>query len=87
MSYSFNVKAATKAEAIAVVGEELDKVVQAQPIHERDRSAAAAAAEGIINALHDDPTRSLSVGVSGWISWSEGDVVTQANVSVTASLE
>jgi hypothetical protein len=84
MSYSFSVRAATKDEAIAKVGEEFEKVVNAQPIHAKDRDAVETAAENIVAVLKNDDTRDVTVSVSGSLSWTEGDQVSYANLSINA---
>lgn len=89
MSYSFSVKAATKAEAETKVRDELVKVVTSQPIHKRDCDQAFNAAETFIRLLADDDTRDVYVSVSGSLSWDLKDGVerfTGASVSVSASL-
>lgn len=89
MSYSFSVKAATKAEAKVAVAAEMDKVVQSQPTHAQDRDQAVTAASAFIDLVGDDDTKDVSVSVSGWLSWLtvDGVVTTQgASVSVSANL-
>ena len=91
MSYSFNVRAADKADACAKVTAELDKVVASQPIHEADRAQAQTAAEAF-TALLGEPgeNQEISVSVSGSISkWADGaqlQSVTGAGVSISASI-
>ena len=88
MSYSFNVKGATKAVALAAVIAELDKVVANQPIHAADRAQAQAAAEAFVGILPDaDESQEFHVSAAGWVSWTPGPTVMAANVSVTASLK
>jgi hypothetical protein len=70
MSYSFNLRAATKADAKARVAAELAKVVQGQPIHEADRAQAQAAADAFIDVLPDDPSQDVSVNMSGSVGWT-----------------
>lgn len=69
MSYSFNVKAATKAEAKAAVEAEFDKVLENQTEHERDKAAALANANAVIDLLADDDTQDIGVSCNGYISW------------------
>lgn len=73
MSYSFNVKAATKAEAKAAVEAEFDKVLDNQPEHARDKAAALANANAVIDLLADDETRDVGVSCNGYISWRVED--------------
>ena len=86
MSYSFNVKAATKAEAVTAAEQEFDKVVAGQPIHARDRKAAMTTVASVLDVLPDDDAKGVSVSVSGYVSWTEGEPFTQCSVNVGASL-
>lgn len=86
MSYSFTVRAANKSEAITKCEEEFDKVVAGQPIHAEDRNAAFYSVQKVIHVLADDPARGVNVSVSGYVSWTDGDVITQCSVNVGASL-
>ena len=80
MSYSFTVRAASKAEAIGKVTEELAKVVVNQSMHAKDKDQAKMAAVNFINLLRDDATRDVAVSVSGSISWNDGDQVNGEDV-------
>ena len=86
MSQSFNIKAATKAEVVTKIDAEFDKVIEGQSIHLKDREAATRAAKGIVEVLIEDVNRDINVSVSGYVSWSEGERITQASVSVAATL-
>lgn len=91
MSYSFSVKAPTKAEALVRVTEELAKVVTAQPVHETDRDQAQGAAELFVYLLADDDTKDVEVNVSGSLGWENTadpakPNITNASVNVTAYL-
>jgi hypothetical protein len=85
MSYSFNVRAATKDEAKDKAAAEFDKVVASQAIHARDREQALAAAGAFIDMVADDAERDLSVSVSGSLGWQgvTDQVITSAAVSVS----
>lgn len=89
MSYSFNVRAANKAEAKQKVREQFGVVLAQQPVHAAEQAQALAAADAFIDVLPDDETQDLSVSVSGYLSWS-GDaaepLLTAASVSVNAGL-
>lgn len=90
MSYSFNFRSATKADAKTRLAAEFDRVVQSQPSHAVDRAQAQAAAEAFIGLLPDDEGRDVTVSVSGSVggTWS-GDLVdpiSSVNVNVFASL-
>jgi len=90
MSYSFNVRGATKAEAMEKVVAELDKVVAAQPVHSADRAQAQAAAEAFIGLIPDsNENQEVAVTASGWVSWDlagSDTVVKAASANVSASL-
>jgi altronate dehydratase len=67
MSYSFQVKAASKVEAAKKVEEQLDLVVQSQPVHAADRQAAQDAAHAFINLLAEPAEGQLvAVNVQGY---------------------
>lgn len=88
MSYSFQVRAATKSEAKDKVAAKFKEVVAAQACHERDREPALAAANAMIDLLDDTAAedREVSVMMSGYLSgrWVVSDVssVTATSVSV-----
>ena len=86
MSYSFNVKGATKLGAAQKAVEEMNKVVSGQPIHAKDKEAVLATVENVLDVLQDDPERDVSLSVNGYVSWTEGDQITQVSVQVAASL-
>lgn len=78
MSYSFQVRGSTKAEAIEKVKAEMAKVVEVQPVHAADQAQAVAAAESFVALLPDDDARDVTVSLSGSVSssatglWSGG---------------
>lgn len=89
MSYSFSVRTKDKSSAIVAVHEELTRVVAAQPIHAKDSTEAAQAAEAMIGVLVNDDTQDVLVSVSGYLTWidsTDGERIYSANVSVSASL-
>lgn len=86
MSYSFGLKAATKAAAIAEISKQLDAVVAAQPVHAADRAQAQAASEAFVNLLPDDDAQDVGASISGWIQTTDGGLV-QASVGVTVGLQ
>lgn len=85
MSYSFGVRATSKADAKQQVAAKFDETIAQQPIHAADREQAQAAAHAFIDALHDDEAKDVVASVSGWISSQDGTVL-GANVSVSANL-
>ena len=85
MSYSFQFKADTKAEAGFKIALELDNVVLAQPTHAADRDAAVDAARAFV-AILKEPAEGECIGVSmtGSLSWRDADTFTGASVNISA---
>ena len=90
MSYSFSVRAATKAEAKSKVAAQLAAVLVSQPTHAVDMPAAQAAADAFIDLVKEDDAKDLMVSVNGSVGWvhplSEPPVYTQAAIGVNAYL-
>lgn len=63
-----------------------------QPIHARDREAAVANANAVIDLLAEDGAMHISVSVNGYVSWREAlnddasNELFGASVSANASL-
>jgi len=91
MSYSFSIQAPTKAAAKDAVAAKFEEVIAAQPIHARDKAAALANANAVIDLLMDDGAREISVSVNGYVGWQEvlredgSNPLQSASVSATAS--
>lgn len=92
MSYSFGVKAPTKAAAKEAVAAKFDEIVGQQPIHARDRAAVLANANTVIDLLADDDSKDVAVSCNGYLSWNgsgeftpETAPVGTASVSCSAS--
>lgn len=85
MSYSFHVRAASKAEAIAKVSQQMAATVKAQPFHEVDQAHALAAADAFIGLLPDSDTQDVVVSISG-SGYSVSNAVKQISLSLSASL-
>lgn len=90
MSYSFNVKASSKDDAIVQVEEQLHRVETSQPAHAKDKTAALAAAASFINLLGDVPSgHVIHVSMSGSVGWKHDDPdfeLTSAGVNVSARI-
>jgi predicted RNase H-like HicB family nuclease len=90
MSYSFVVKAATKAEAYDACVAKMDETVAQQSCHAADRDQALANAKAAIELLPEDADRDVTVSMNGYLSgtWSGNDVteVTGVNISASAGL-
>lgn len=67
MSYSFTVRAASKAAALVAVAEKFAEVVKHQPSHAIDEPQVKAVTEAVVGLLVDDSERDVSVSVSGSI--------------------
>lgn len=86
MSYSISAKGATKIIVLALLAAKFDQVIEAQPIHEKDKKAALATAEAMVNQLADDPDQDVRVNLNGYLSWQgTDDNVTIISSSVNAS--
>lgn len=86
MSYSFTARGADKAEAIANVKIELDRVVKAQPVHAADYDAALAAAKSCVAALSENANgRQVQVSLNGSIS-TTNEGAQQIVLNLTAQL-
>lgn len=83
MSYSFQVRGTSKAEALEKVKTELGKVVVAQPVHAVDEHQAFATAERFVALLADDADRDVCVSVNGSVIVYEGKL-TNSGVGVSA---
>lgn len=90
MSYSFTVRAATKAEAKERVAAELEKVVASQSCHAADKAQAQAVADSFIDVLPDDDSKDVLVSMNGYVSGNwEGSTITRitsASVNVSVGL-
>jgi hypothetical protein len=89
MSYSFSIRAATKAEAKEKISVQMATVVQQQPIHAVDAEQAKAAASAFIDVVAVDESRDVVVSMNGSVSWSgnpEQPNIGSASVGVSAYL-
>jgi hypothetical protein len=85
MSYSFQIKATTKALAIAEVATELAGIVNSKPEHGVDQVPVQAAADAFINLLPDDATQDVDVIVVGSVH-SVGKQLAGVLCQINASL-
>ena len=87
MSYSFKIRAATKAEAKEKVAIEMATIVQQQAVHAVDAELAMASANAFIDVIDGDESSDVVVSMSGSVSWIvDSHIITSAAVSVTAYL-
>lgn len=87
MSYSFAVSGSSKADVIAKVAAEFDKVAANQPTHGSDKDAAVTAAGAFVGLLQE-PTdgQKISVNMSGSLGWNYSDAPPTAFVSASVSV-
>jgi hypothetical protein len=74
MSYSFVVRAATKAAIRAAVSAKMADIVAAQPVHAADHEQAISAVALLLDVMTDDQLLDFSASVSGSISKSDAGV-------------
>lgn len=90
MSYSFNVKGASKSLALAAALASLDNVARTQPCHSVDVAAAKANAEAAAGLLPEDPEKDVSISCSGYIggTWNADgqSVQTLSEVSISVTV-
>jgi len=90
MSYSFTVRASSKAEAKFKVAEAMAKVVEQQQSHVIDQKQAITNAEAFIGLLADDETKDVVVNMHGSIGWTGqlgvDAVITSAGDGISAAL-
>lgn len=90
MSFSFSVRAATKAAVKEAAAAQMADVVAKQPIHAVDSAAILAAASAHVDLLPDDETMDVSVGIGGSTTqvWNDGilGAVIGVGMSVSANL-
>ena len=90
MSYSFNVRGATAALALAAVAAKLEEVAAQQQSHVVDKAQALAAATAFVELLPTpiDGAEEISVSISGSVgwrgTWGDDHRLTHAAVSVSA---
>lgn len=88
MSYSFSLRAATKALVLAAVAAKMDEVAAQQACHQRDKAQALAADESFVALLPDDNTRDVQVAMNGHLAgtWEGSDVVSISGAAVSVSV-
>lgn len=86
VSYSFQVKGATKADAIELAGVQFDAVEAGQPVHAADMPAAKAATAAFANLLVDDATCDTVLSISGSV-WSTTEGLRSAQINVSAAFD
>ena len=85
MSYSFSIRASTKALAKAMVADRMAAVVASQACHAVDLQQALVTSSSVIDLLPEDVEREVAVSVSGYVSgtWDGTSLVRLSGVSLT----
>lgn len=92
MSFSITVRAATKADALAKVTTEMEKVAAAQPSHAIDKAHVVSLAESYAGFIDDEEGKDVVILMAGSLGWrgvwggDDGIVMTSASVSVNVYL-
>lgn len=90
MSYSFALRAASKAEAKMRASAKCAEVLQNQPSHADDMADAERSAHAAVDLLPDADDHDVVMNCSGSVSWrgtwGVDHMVTGVNISVSASL-
>lgn len=84
MSYSFTVRAPSKAEALRETVTKFEALVAAQPLHERDRAAVLANVASALALLADEENRDIMVSCNGYLSWHHDQNGTRETEAITA---
>lgn len=82
MSYSFGIKAPNKAAAKSAIAAKFDEMAATQPVHKRDRAAALANANTVIDLLADDDTKDVAVSCNGYLTWNGSGEFTPATAPI-----
>jgi len=91
MSYSFQVRGASIAAALALAATAFEEVVASQPNHAADKAPALATAEALAGILHPDESKDVVINMNGYLSWKYPQPVPEgmpefSGVSVTVSV-
>lgn len=83
MSFSFNVRAASNADAEAAVEAKMAEIVAQQDVHSHDQATVIATVGSYLDLLADDGAVSVSVsGSVGWAGDGEDRKFIAASISV-----
>lgn len=90
MSYSFAVRGATVALALAAASQAFAKVVESQPVHAADMEPALGTASVFAGLLKEDESKDVAISMNGFLSWQQAQTAEQSpefcGVSVTVSV-
>lgn len=85
MSYSFSLRAPTKAALLEAVGAEWDKIVSAQPIHAADRDAAVANITAQLGLIEPREGKDFSLSANGYVS-TDGNGLVSTSIAAAIHL-
>lgn len=87
MSYSFQVRGASVALALAAASQSFAKVIETQPEHAADMAPALNTASAFAELLKPDESKDVSISMSGWLNWNySGKEPEFCGASVTVSV-
>jgi hypothetical protein len=84
MSFSFTVQAANMVDVFVNVKDELDEVVESQPVHEKDAASALEVASKYIGLLDNVEGNQIRCSVAGSIQSDSDGKVLGVSISVGA---
>lgn len=90
MSYSFSVRGATVALALAAASQAFAKVVEDQPVHAADMEPALGTASVFADLLKPDDSKDVAITMNGYLNWQHTQTTDQqpefCGASVTVSV-
>lgn len=85
MSFSFQVRGATKQEVMDLVTAKLTEICKIQADHKLDSGPVLGAVEEFVELLVDDPSKDIQVAVRGSL-WNSTVGIVQTGVGIDAQL-
>lgn len=86
MSYSFTVRAASLAAALAAAAAEFDKIIETQPAHAKDKDAALVNAANVANCVGERAEHDVVIAMHGSVSWNTANPDALTACSASASV-
>lgn len=89
MSYSFTIRAATKAEAKSLIAAKVAEIAHQQPVHATDHDQIVANAHAIVDLLPENVEgREIAATVNGYVSgtWDNEQLTELTQVSISANI-
>lgn len=88
MSFSYQVRGASKADAMSKAVAEMAKVIEAQPVHAHDADSVQAVVETYVGLLPEpSPEQDVVIGISGSLEWQFSEMPVEAPLFVGASVQ